>query len=595
MTGYNVLIPRQLRARAARARAAARRLGCRARLPLVLVAAAGIAQALTRDPFVLMAIAAVAVWKIRDAVEGFHLRRSGGRAAQRQRNRWQGSASARELRAHLSAHAVLGRLHVIRPSLAGQSAAAVQAGYHLGRTIPPRPVPARWGHEVMAPREDCVLKVTPPRGYKTASMAGDVIDAPGCAVVTSTRVDIFRHTARNRLGHGPAWTLNADGDGGIPSTLRWPALTGCHTPAGAIQAAGYLMDAAPKSEGSGFWDAAGAQLLRLMMHAAALGGYSILDAREWVGDPSHPEPGRLLGMPGAAPGWDAELDQVRSRPADMLGGIIASADSALTWLADPAVAAMAAPAGTADLFTAGDLIRNKGTLYLIGADRPHSSLAPFFALLTAHIFETGNRLASHMPGGRLDPPGTLVLDEAPSVCPVPLDRWTSFAGGSGWSVVIGAQSLAQIRRRWGLDGAEAILANCTVKMIFGGFDDPPGLADLSAICGDRRTWHHVKHPDGTRTREYVTERAWPAERIRLIPRGEALLVAARVRPAQIRVTPVWNRRDYSPVAADLFTRRPEPQRQAERLALTAAPEPEPGEDQIAQEFQQIIRNQFEER
>jgi type IV secretion system protein VirD4 len=50
--------------------------------------------------------------------------------------------------------------------------------------------------------------------------------------------------------------------------------------------------------------------------------------------------------------------------------------------------------------------------------------------LTSEVYERAIARASRQPGGRLDPPVVLALDdEVANVCPVPLDRWTSVAGG----------------------------------------------------------------------------------------------------------------------------------------------------------------------
>ena len=74
-------------------------------------------------------------------------------------------------------------------------------------------------------------------------------DAPGALLTTSTRVDVYAHTVVPRSAKGPVYTLNPGGDGGIPTTLSWSPLEDCHTAAGAIERAGYLMAAAPKDSG----------------------------------------------------------------------------------------------------------------------------------------------------------------------------------------------------------------------------------------------------------------------------------------------------------------------------------------------------------
>ena len=68
--------------------------------------------------------------------------------------------------------------------------------------------------------------------------------------------------------------------------------------------------------------------------------------------------------------------------------------------------------------------------------------APLVTALTGHIAREARRIAATRPGGRLDPPLTLALDEAALICPIPLDNWTADMGGRNVtiqeSVLLGA-------------------------------------------------------------------------------------------------------------------------------------------------------------
>ena len=86
----------------------------------------------------------------------------------------------------------------------------------------------------------------------------------------------------------------------------------------------------------------------------------------------------------------------------------------------------------------------------------------------------------------LDPPLTMVLDEAAIVAPVPLDRWTADMGGRGVTIHISVQSLAQLRGRWGKEGADTILANVACLLVFGGSVAADDLGDISSITGEHR-------------------------------------------------------------------------------------------------------------
>ena len=510
-----------------------------------VILAAGVIQAahhvmhLPGWPYPLMAASILAYHYARAGWELIEFRRSGGRAAKRRRRKYQGAATLRDIHRHLSPAAVTKRAAVTRPSLDGKAALA-DTGVFLGRTLRAR-------RRLCGTHEDSYLIVGPPRTGKTGWMASVIQDAPGACVATSSRVDVLVHTAPVRAARGPAWVLNPGGDGSVPTTLAWSPLDGCYTGAGAVERAGYLMAAAPKDSSGkdAWWEGKGHELLRLALHAAAVDGGTIRDAAQWVRDPSDPAFAAALALPDAAPGWAAEHARLVDSAREMLSGIVASAAAALAWLADPAMARVADPDPGTE-FSAEEFILSRGTLYMIGADKPHSSYAPYFAALTAEIFEAAKRVASNVPSGRLDPPLTLALDEAAIICPVPLDRWTSEAGGHGVTVLAGVQAMSQLRARWGDEGGRTIFSNSTVKMIFGGLTDHQDLEALSAVCGDRDTWHKVKGTGG-KTRQPSSERLFPPERIRLLPAWHALVLHRSTRPVVARVTPVWERSDYQPL------------------------------------------------
>lgn len=557
---------------AAAARQRARRAAVTAGGYAGAVGAAGMIQAahgtplLPAGPYALMTASAIGALKARDGYEALRERRAGGKAAARRRRKYQGTASAREVHGKLSVTAARRRAKVTRPSLNGETRRlpAAGAGVVIGRAGRPR-------RTVMGTAEDFYLIFAPPRSGKTGLMSGMIADAPGAVLATSTRTDVYAHTALTRARKGPVYVLNPGGDGGIPTNLAWSPLDGCEHPAAAIERAGYLMNAAPKDQGGkdAWWDGRGHVLLRLMLHAAALGGCTMADAAAWVRDPLAPLPHAILGgHRSAAPGWARELAAMTEAGGDMLNGIIASADAALSWMADPALAAIACPPpGTG--FSALDFLGGQGTIYMIGTDRPHSSFAPYFACLAAHLFDTGKRLASVSPGGRLDPPVSLVIDEPAITCPVPLDRWAAEAGGHGFTVITGVQSPAQLAR-WGGQGARTIRDCATIQLVFGGRTDQAELEALSALCGERDTWEHAGAPGG-RTRQPGRERLFPPERIRTLDAMQAVLLHRNARPLLARITPVWDRPGYERAAPGTLAGAA-PRSRAQVPALEAAPD-----------------------
>jgi type IV secretion system protein VirD4 len=428
----------------------------------------------------------------------------------------------------------------------------------LGRGGMPR-------RRLMATAEDFIIVRAGPRKGKSGWLSGVVLDAPGAVLTTSTRTDVYAHTSAGRAGKGPVYALNPGGDGAIGTTLFWDPLEDCHSAAGAIERAGYLMAAAPKDSSGkdAWWDAQGHVLLRIMLHAAALAGATMREARAWVLDPLSAEPASVLSLPGAAPGWAQELEAMTAVDNEQLRGITASAGAALAWMADPHMARVACPE-PGEQFDAFDFLTSAGTVYLIGTDRPHNSLAPYFACFTAHLFDTGKRIASvsdqidERNGKRLDPPFTLVLDEPAITCPVPLVQWSAEAGGHGMTLVTGFQSTAQISERWGEHGAQVIRDNASVQMVMGGLTNTGELEALSVLCGNRDTWEHVKGPGG-KTRNPKTERLYSPERIRTLPDWQAVVLHRSARPLTVTLTPVWKRRGYVKASAPVWVPQPEPE------------------------------------
>lgn len=399
--------------------------------------------------------------------------------------------------------------------------------------------------KVYGSHEDTYVVYAAPRTGKTGFLSGVLIDAPGFGLSTSTRPDVWGHTSIPRSKRGPVLTLDPDPFSGIGSSLKWDMLDGCALPQIAIERAGYLMHAAPKNDGGkdAWWDHQSAELLRLLLHAGELCGANLLDVKAWASDPSTKEPVQALyRSPLAAYGWAGELDAISSQEPETLQSIARGVTTALGWLADPVMAGIACPPPGQSM-DAWQLITEGGTAYLVGANKPHGSIAAFCAALTSHFWETGKRIAALSPGFRLDPPAMFVIDEPAITCPVPLDRWFAEAGGWGMPVATGVQSPAQLVRQWGPEGARIIRDCATIEIVFGGNTDPDELDSISKICGGKDSWKHVPGT-GRRGKENYEARLYPPERIRTLEEGHAVVLHRSARPVEVLVSRVWDRPGY---------------------------------------------------
>src|SRR5215471_4706597 len=78
----------------------------------------------------------------------------------------------------------------------------------------------------------------------------------------------------------------------------------------------------------------------------------------------------------------------------------------------------------------------------------------------------------------------MALDEVTQICPVPLPSWLADAGGKGIQIITVAHGEAQLRSRWGPDGARIVLDTSGTKMFLPGISDPDILNMASTLCGE---------------------------------------------------------------------------------------------------------------
>ena len=451
-------------------------LGAEQTGPLVVLASAVIWAAVT------------GWWWIREVLPSQTSRGTVDRRSDRQQ-RAGGVASMLDLAQHASPAALRHRAGVLRPSLRGARRWQIEAT-DLGVQVAHTGI-GGWGQTVWVSCEDTTLRIGGPRTGKTLSLACHGLDAPGALVTTSTRLDLAEmvHPARRSR---PVHLFNPVGLGGLPSTVRWSVLVGCHDYATAARRAGDLIPESGSAEGER-WDGHARRVLALLLHAAALAEASVGDIQRWLGDLGSDKTGpRALGEVVDAlsvlPTSLARVSEVRQfwvtndRTRTSVTAMIAPA---LSWMADDAVRHVGdAPAGTVTLDVAR-LITGRETLHILGHE-DRTSIAPLTAALTAEIAHQARQIASTHPGGRLDPPLTMLLDEAALVCRVPLHKWTADFGGRNITLHISVQSLAQLRDRWGHDAASTILGNVGALVVFGGSRDAADLNAISTLTGEYR-------------------------------------------------------------------------------------------------------------
>jgi type IV secretion system protein VirD4 len=346
----------------------------------------------------------------------------------------------------------------------------------------------RWGQRVWCSIEDATLRIGGPRMGKTISLAVYGLKAPGALLTTSTRLDLAQAVHAARLEHGPVHFFNPAGLGGVPSTVRWRVLDGCEAYEVADRRATDLIP--PSSGDREMWDTQARRILALLLHAAALSGKTMRDVVRWsTGSGEESLTQVIAGLLEAGPGSADRIAAIREhwilndRTKSSITSTIALP---LAWMYDDRARELgdAAPDDPA-LINIRELIERGQTLHLIGHEQ-RGTISPLIGAFVAEIAEAARGLAADQPTGRLDPPLTMLLDEAAIVVPVPLHEWTADMGGRGVTMHISVHSLAQMRSRWGRENADALLGNIACFIVFGGGAIHDDLADISAITGQHR-------------------------------------------------------------------------------------------------------------
>ncbi|WP_170284660.1 type IV secretory system conjugative DNA transfer family protein [Kribbella amoyensis] len=408
-----------------------------------------------------------------------------------------GLASSVDVYRAASARTLRKKTTQLRPSLAGEP-------LWRRRFVPLTDLGVKVGRvgfvSVWSSVQDHTITFGGPRKGKTQLLMNWVLDAPGAVITTSTKQDVVRDTATARAAAGPVWVFDPSGvitDGSEVDELvtdlggawvRFDPLRGCENAAVAMDRAADLVDGVGrnKSDGQGErWDGFAKQTLHSLLHAAALGGYSMYDVQQWVAHPSKDAADRVLyeleAAGSTAAGMMQEAKQFFTNNPNTQSSISTTIMPALSWLSVETAARSAAPGG--QQFDVAELLAAGGTVYLIGAE--DKKTAPLVTALTAHIARQAKAIAARSRRERLDPSLTMVLDEAALICLIPLDQWSGDFGSRGITMHIAAQSRAQMRQRFGDAATGALLTNCATKILFGGSADGEDLQYWSTVAGER--------------------------------------------------------------------------------------------------------------
>jgi type IV secretion system protein VirD4 len=302
--------------------------------------------------------------------------------------------------------------------------------------------------------------------------------------------------------------FNPVGFGGVPSTVRWSILLDCEDYAAAIRRAEDLIPESPSVDGER-WDMQARLYLPMLLNAAAVGERGVTDVARWVRDigaDSTMEKARrdIIKILAAMPGTEERiglLGQLLSTNDKTRSSITSTMVKALAWVSDDTARAdrrrtpqSGHPGRPASHPRAGDPAHHRPRLR-------RRNDAPADVGSGRRVRSPDRMLAAQMPGGRLDPPLTMALDEIAVAVHLPLDQWSADMGGRGIVLHLAVQSLSQLTERWGKAGAGVLLGNVGTLLLYGGGKDADELSKISDLCGSYRMRVVGEDHDGVDSRK----------------------------------------------------------------------------------------------
>lgn len=444
----------------------------------------------------------------------------------------------------LTRYQAVRRAQQLRPSLAGtkpKEVSPADTGVHLGNLAPAGRV-ALYGSW-----EDVALALMAPRAMKTTALAVPlVLDAPGPVVATANKSDLWAATSalREASTGERVWAFDPQRIARVPQTWWWNPLRDIVEGESAIEEAerlaGHFVLTVEDSKSRDIWGPAARGLLSALLLAAAVGERTIADVYRWLASDANPVPVELLREHG----WDqvaAALAGLYADPPETRGSVYFTARTAARCLNNPQITAWVTPPNRWDVeeFRPSQLPGTHETLYLMSKDGGGSS-APLVAALTDAVMRVGV-VAAERRGGRLDPPMTVVLDEAANICRIAdLPRLYSHLGSRGVVVLTILQSYHQGVGVWGDNGMKELWSAATIKLVGAGIDDANFAEDVSRLVGDHdvvTTSRNLGGPQSSRTVSSRQQRVLAPSAVRALPRGHALLIATGAKVAMVELQP----------------------------------------------------------
>jgi type IV secretion system protein VirD4 len=411
-----------------------------------------------------------------------------------------------------------------------------------------------------------VALIGPSRSGKTTAAIAGILEWTGPAVLASVKTDLLAATLKWRTEQGEVRVFDPTSCTGQPPA-SWSPLRDAATVQGAQRAARILADTAPGDlEDGAFWTSQCEILLfALLFTAANTPGRSMRHVVDWV--LTQDKPGEL-GRGDLEPLLQALIasdDREVVAGAEEAGkallaiwqmdertrsSVYATAQSVVWPWADPGVAASADDCDV-DLEW---LCSGPNTLYICAPIDDQKRLQSVFGGLLGDLIRQAFAHANRT-GKPLDPPLLVVIDEAGNTPLRSLPEYASTVAGIGILLVTIWQSKAQLDVAY-QRAADTILTNHLTKVFYTSASDISGLELAARLVGDaylpmRSTSSDLRGPGGSLSESSQAIPLAPAEVMRQMVPGDALLIHGTLPPAQLRTRPYHRERHLAARVGDV--------------------------------------------
>lgn len=411
-------------------------------------------------------------------------------------------------------------------------------GWKLGRAHEPK------GHDLWVPFDRTAGVIGPQGSGKTLDLLTPaLLHAPGAALVTLTKVeDLLLSLTSRSSDNRPCVVLDPFGlAAGIVDEMIWDPIDGCVDPKVAERRAKAFttgtvsgaINGGTGDDAARFYASESAKVLQGYFHAAALAGKNLDDVLEWVADPHTADEAMeiLRRHPNAERHWHGLLRNALNGDDRTAANTTATVHQAMSLFFQSDIRRRCVPTGNKVATDLADVIRRRGTIYLLGREDPYASASPLMTAVAEHVLDTALALANRSPhGGRLCPPFLSVLDELPSTAPLPTLR-TRMANerALGLAFIWAAQTRAQLTSIFGEHEARAVLGLTNVLVMFGGSKDVAFNQEVSDLLGQVRVTRRIHRGPGASYQGEDIAVLRPEE-IRRLPERQALVIAENGKP-----------------------------------------------------------------